>query len=85
MSLSTSRSTLTSPRETALAVIACEVDEIDLGLEAVAVQRPDEVGGEDEASLEHGDHHEVVEPSLRQCRWQADRRGQRSPRRCRAA
>ena len=55
-------------------VIACEVDEIDLRLEAVAVQRPDEIGGEDEASLEHGDHHEVIEPSLRRCRWQADRR-----------
>ena len=44
-------------------VIACEVDEIDLRLEPVAVQRPDEIGGEDEASLEHGDHHEVIEPS----------------------
>ncbi len=47
----------------ALAVVAREIDEVDLGLEPLAVQCPDEVGGEDEAPFEHGDHHEVVEAS----------------------
>src|SRR5262249_5566234 len=28
----------------------------------VTVKRPDQIGGEDEAALEHGDHHQVVEP-----------------------
>src|SRR5262249_57806974 len=47
-----------SPRD-ALAIIARKVDEIDLGLESFAVERPDEIGGKDETALLNRDHRRV--------------------------
>ena len=43
------------------AAVAREEDKVDLGLKPLALERPDQIGGEDEASLEHRDDDEVVE------------------------
>ena len=61
-------------RHRALAV-AREVDELDLRRKARPVQGPDEVGGEHEAALQHGDDEEVFGPRGR------DRRASSSLRR----
>ena len=57
-------------RDRALA-IARQRDELDLGRKARVMQRADQVGGEDEAALEHRDHQHAVERRrldlLRQC------------------